>query len=421
MNTKIMRIFTPILLLGILWLPSTVAANRIGAETLPPLGTASAEIPPAQSTTGPYPPLEVLLWDKQKDLSVPQETKGEVLLNVPAYRWRHGCGPTALSMVVGYYDVKGFGDLVPGDAWSQTDAVNQMIASGGGGYNGYGLPFPPGQEGHFEDYAAPIDTGPSTLPDAYITAGRAAHPENSLADYLGTSFSTKGNPYGWSWSTEMGSAFVDYFEQQYPEAEGVTRYSTYYPMNWDALVREINAGRPMVFLVDSSGDGKTDHFVTVIGYRDGPPRQYAVWDTWSTTDVRWENFSQIAAGTRWGIYAGWSYHVSLPPADIVLSNNQVAEKLPIGSEIGSFSTNFVVLADEFSYTLVPGSGDADNTAFTISADRLLSNEVFDFDSRSTYSIRVRSTDSNGDIYEESFAINVLDMDITYLYLPMVGK
>jgi hypothetical protein len=51
----------------------------------------------------------------------------------------------------------------------------------------------------------------------------------------------------------------------------------------------------------------------------------------------------------------------------------------------------------------------------------LSNEVFDFDSRSTYSIRVRSTDSNGDIYEESFAINVLDMDIKYLYLPMVGK
>ena len=65
------------------------------------------DVAPQQSTTGPYPPLEVLLWDMQKDLSVPQETKGEVVLNVPAYYWRHGCGPTALSMVVGYYDTKG--------------------------------------------------------------------------------------------------------------------------------------------------------------------------------------------------------------------------------------------------------------------------------------------------------------------------
>ena len=345
------------------------------------------------------------------------------MLTGPAYTWRHGCGPTALSMVVGYYDVKGFDDLVEGDAWTQTEAVNQMIASGGGGNTGYGEPFPPGEEGHFEDYADPRDTMSNLLTDAYITDERVPHADDSLADYIHTSRSAEGYPYGWSNTTFMGSAFVDYFHRDYPDVEVLSKgYDTLHSktLTWDVLVGEIDAGRPMVFLVDSSGDGHTDHYVTIIGYREGTPRMYAMWDTWYTT-VRWANFAPMAAGVPWGVYAGWSYNVSLPPADIALSNNQVAEKQPAGSEIGSFSTNFVLLADLFSYALVPGSGDADNAAFSISNDRLLSNEVFDFDSQTAYSIRVRSTDLNGDTYEESFAISVLDVDMQYLFLPVIVR
>ncbi len=412
-------------MLSVLVLHTPAYANLNGNEPLPTQATPGAEIPPAHSTTGPRPPLEVQLRDLLKSPADSYATQEQVVLNVPAYLWRHGCGPTSLSMVMGYYDVKGFSDLIAGDAWTQTPAVNQMIASGRDGDATLPVDF----KGHYEDYAVPMeplewDASPLETDD-YITAGRAAHADDSLADYIGTSRSTAGLKYGWSNIGTFGSAFVDYFHRTYPQVdvEWDSYYTAHNTMTWEVLVREIDAGRPMVFLVDSRGDGYTDHFVTVIGYRDSPRRQYASHDTWSR-GVRWEDFSPLTIGVPgvpWGIYGGWSYQVTLPPAEIVLSNNQVAEGLPAGAEIGSFSTNFVLLGDAFTYTLVPGSGDADNAAFSISANRLLSNAVFDFDSRSAYTIRVRSSASNGDFTEQSFAIRVVDLDVVWLFLPMVIK
>ncbi|MDO9085190.1 MAG: hypothetical protein Q7U53_03180 [Anaerolineaceae bacterium] len=365
-------------------------------------------VEPQQSTTGPYPPLEVLLWDEQKAMSLPQETKGEVVLNTPAYYWRHGCGPTAVGMVVGYYDTKGYDNLIPGGAWTQTAAVSQMIASGGNS----GAPCPPGSEQHFEDYALPIDDFGSMQTDNYLTAGRAAHANNSMADYLGTSRSSLGNPYGWSWSTEMGYSFRHYFHRYYPEVtvETPAYYAASGGMTWDVLVQEINAGRPMVFLVDTNGDGVTDHFVTAIGYRSSPTRQYAMRDTWSTSSVRWENFAMVQSGVRWGIWGGYAYRISHPPTDLTLSNQSVVENLPVGSQVGSFSTSDPLLGDLFTYSFVAGSGSTDNGLFRIAGSQLLTDTAIDYESRTGYSVRVRSSDSGGDWVERSFSITVSDVN-----------
>ncbi len=366
------------------------------------------DVEPQQSTTGPNPPLDVVLWDMQKAFSLPQDTKGEVLLNTPAYYWRHGCGPTALGMVVGYYDTKGYDDLIPGDAWTQTTAVNQMIASGGDD----GAPFPPGSEQHYEDYVLPKDSVSQLLVDNYITAGRQAHTNNSIADYLGTSKSTLGNPYGWSWSTEMDNSFEYYFHTYYPYVlvEMPTYYANNGTMTWDVLVNEINAGRPMVFLVDTSGDGVTDHFVTAIGYRTSPTLQYAMRDTWSNYTVRWENFAMINPGVRWGIWGGYAYQISHPPTDITLSNQTVVENLPIGSQVGIFSTSDPLQGDVVTYRFVIGTGDTDNGLFSIVDDRLLTSTAIDYETRTGYSVRVRSTDSGGDWVENSFSITVSNMN-----------
>ncbi|MBN2705671.1 MAG: hypothetical protein JXR89_04435, partial [Deltaproteobacteria bacterium] len=57
---------------------------------------------PACSTTGPEPPPGVeppkTVYDRR---AIVDETE---IAGVPAYDWRHGCGPTALGMVVGYWD-----------------------------------------------------------------------------------------------------------------------------------------------------------------------------------------------------------------------------------------------------------------------------------------------------------------------------
>ena len=285
---------------------STAKADK---DNLNPVHHAAKENPeqkvePQQSKTGPKPPAEVLERDKMKTPDTLENIRSEVVLPVPAYSWRHGCGPTALGMVIGYYDNLGFSDLVIGNSFSQTADVDQMIASGGEQFS----PNPPGSEEHYEDYASPQDYSPNMLDDAYITAGRIPHSDNSLADFMNTSKSTENNYYGWSWSSDVGPAFTGYTNLQNPDYQA--SYNSYYAYNgsltWSVLTNEIDSGRPMVFLVDSDGNGGTDHFVTIIGYRTSPTLQYASWDTWSTTTVRWEDFEYIGYGIPWGIWGGWS-------------------------------------------------------------------------------------------------------------------
>ena len=85
----------------------------------------------ALTTTGPVPPPGVLppVLGRAAATGV-----GEVVLGgAPAYLWRDGCAPTSAGMLLGYYDAHGFPDLIPGDASTQTPAVDQAIASHGTG------------------------------------------------------------------------------------------------------------------------------------------------------------------------------------------------------------------------------------------------------------------------------------------------
>jgi hypothetical protein len=269
-------------------------------------GMPDESLPPQQSQTGPVPPPEVVQSDARKTADHAEDISSEVTLTVPAYAWRHGCGPTALGMVIGYYDANGFADLIPGSAATQTSAVSQVIASGGDS----GSPNPPGSERHFEDYAQPIDSSPTMLTDNFLTSGRTAHADDSLADFMNTSRSSFNNYYGWSWSNDMGPAFTKYVKKQNPGYMPVYQQYSYSFLSWSLLTSEIDAGHPMVFLVDSTGDGSTDHFVPVIGYRTSPTLQYASWDTWSTSTIRWQNFTGLANGVPWGVWGGWTFRIN---------------------------------------------------------------------------------------------------------------
>src|SRR5690606_6736880 len=89
-----------------------------------------------QSTSGPEPPAGLARGGAEAAGGA-----GIVIPGVPAYTWYRGCGPTAAGMVIGYWDGRGY-DIVPGNAASQTPAVNNMIAS----------------SGHYDGYSQPIDT-----------------------------------------------------------------------------------------------------------------------------------------------------------------------------------------------------------------------------------------------------------------------
>ena len=74
------------------------------------------------------------------------------------------------------------------------------------------------------------------------------------------------------------------------------------------------------------------------------------------------------------------------------------------------------------YELVPGDGDDDNSSFTINESYLQSSTVFDYEQKNTYSIRIKSTSSNGGYtYEKKFTILINDVpdQITDLQLSII--
>jgi hypothetical protein len=102
-------------------------------------------------------------------------------------------------------------------------------------------------------------------------------------------------------------AFSSYIALKYPGSAATGSTWSGSSLTWELVKREMDAARPMVFLVDSSGDGRTDHFVTIVGYREsnGYP-EYACWDTWSTTVLRWQQFRPMSSSYSWGVWGAYT-------------------------------------------------------------------------------------------------------------------
>jgi hypothetical protein len=99
-----------------------------------------------------------------------------------------------------------------------------------------------------------------------------------------------------------------------------------------------------------------------------------------------------------------------PPTDIGMSWNMLAENAGLDTTVGTFSTTDVDAGNTFTYSLVTGAGDADNASFRVLGSALVAISTFDFETKSSYSIRVRSTDQGGLFVEKSFVITVIDVN-----------
>lgn len=100
--------------------------------------------------------------------------------------------------------------------------------------------------------------------------------------------------------------------------------------------------------------------------------------------------------------------VNEPPTDMTLSNSAILEESAVGTTIGTLSTEDVDAGDTFTYALVPGAGDTDNALFSIDGDDLKIGFVSDYETKSAYTVRIKSTDSGGEIVEKAFAITITD-------------
>lgn len=196
-----------------------------------------------------------------------------VLDFAPAFQWYHGCGPTAAATIIGYYDLHGYDNLFEASGWDEirhTENVKEEISS----------------SAHNARYNSNQDNADLAEPD-----------DTSLADFFHTSENIE---YGWSYNT-----FADDVFENYTAYKGYDTFDAY-TVSWTEFsahdfMTEINAGRPMLFSVDSDGNGDMDHFAPALGYdeRDDGSLWYACYTTWSEDeDLTWYQF---ASDMDWGI------------------------------------------------------------------------------------------------------------------------
>ncbi|MEQ9425098.1 MAG: MBG domain-containing protein [Cyclobacteriaceae bacterium] len=97
------------------------------------------------------------------------------------------------------------------------------------------------------------------------------------------------------------------------------------------------------------------------------------------------------------------------PTSIDLSTHSVDENKPSGTVVGELTTADFDENDIHSYTLVEGEGDDDNALFTIDGIELKTATPFDFETKSTYSIRIKTDDGNDGTLEQVFSIAISDV------------
>ena len=118
--------------------------------------------------------------------------------------------------------------------------------------------------------------------------------------------------------------------------------------------------------------------------------------------------------------ATWQYGTNIPlnltassnhaPTAIDLSASSIAENAAANTVVGTLSTTDQDSGNSFTYTLVAGTGDTDNGAFNISGSSLRATNPFNYEVKSSYSVRIRSTDQGGLYVEQAFTITVTDVN-----------
>lgn len=103
------------------------------------------------------------------------------------------------------------------------------------------------------------------------------------------------------------------------------------------------------------------------------------------------------------------------PTDVLLSNQKLDENNEIGDFIGILTTVDEDLEDVHTYKLV--DDELDNLNFRVIEDSLFSNQVFDYEKRTEYSIKIETFDQFGGSLEKVISIqigNVYDSYVSFV-------
>jgi len=98
------------------------------------------------------------------------------------------------------------------------------------------------------------------------------------------------------------------------------------------------------------------------------------------------------------------------PFDIFLSLSSFDENISPNATVATLSSKDPDLNDTHIYTLVSGDGDSDNSLFSIAGEELKINSSPDYEAKSSYNIRLETSDTSGLGFQKAFTLSVNDLD-----------
>ena len=123
-----------------------------------------------------------------------------------------------------------------------------------------------------------------------------------------------------------------------------------------------------------------------------------------TQPLSWRSADIAALESIWGAETGNT------PTSISLSSKSFNENIQVNTSIATLSTTDVDVNDTFTYAFASGAGDTDNSYFTINGSSLKIKSSPDYETKDSYSIRIRTTDSANNSFEQSFILSVNDLN-----------
>jgi len=91
-----------------------------------------------------------------------------------------------------------------------------------------------------------------------------------------------------------------------------------------------------------------------------------------------------------------------------LSASSIAENNAANATVGTLSSTDSDAGETFTYSFA--SGGADNGSFTLSSNALNLVPKADFETKSSYAVKIRSTDAGGLFFDKDFTINITNMN-----------
>ncbi|WP_341882309.1 leucine-rich repeat protein [Synechococcus sp. UW140] len=96
--------------------------------------------------------------------------------------------------------------------------------------------------------------------------------------------------------------------------------------------------------------------------------------------------------------------------NIAISASTFAENIAASSVVATLSSTDAESGDTHTYSLVAGDGSTDNSSFEISGNQLKIKISPDYETKSSYAIRLRATDAGGLTFDKSFTLNVSNVN-----------